>query len=149
MSVLLLALPLAFAEDASYRGLCAADETVVFSCPVKANKHLSVCKPAATEGLQYRFGPAGSPELTTPAAITDLSVWAYEEKMYARSMAEELTVKNGEYAYTVTSQQSGGPDSFVGVVVRKGEQEIATLPCVGETVLVHFDRLPNAVRFQD
>lgn len=147
MSVFLLALPLALAEDPTYRGLCRPDEVVVFSCPVNNNKQLSVCRTSAGVGLQYRFGPMGAPELETPAAanVNDLTLWSFEEKMYARSMAEELTVKNGEFTYTVIAQQ-GGMDSFLGVVVRKGGQDLATVPCVGETVRMNFAQLPAPLK---
>ena len=135
MLTTLLAVSLGHAADT---GHCAADETTLFSCTVKGDKALSICQVGGlvdlgvTGGLQYRFGPKGSPELRFPEDVSDYSVWHYAEQAMATAMSESLWFDNGGYRYTVTVMESGGPNSFVGVVVSKGDDTVATLPCVSE-----------------
>lgn len=141
----------AHAEPNPAQGHCTAEEIVIFTCPVKGGtKHLSVCQSGGLidfgvrGGLQYRFGPLGTPELRHPADVTDTALWSLQEVPYARSMATELTVTNGEFSYVVIVQE-GATDHFVGVAVKRGGEQIATVPCEGP-VVNNLDSVPALIR---
>ena len=151
LSLLALSLSLSAQAADPARGHCTADETVVFTCPVKGGtKHLSVCQSGGLVdfgvrgGLQYRFGPLGAPELRHPEDITDVSVWSLREVAYARSTATELTATNNEFSYVIPVQE-GAEDHFVGVAVRRGDTQIAAVPCEGP-VVNHLADAPALIR---
>lgn len=133
-------------------GHCTDAETVLFSCTVKGGKHVSVCQDVGlihfgvTGGMQYRFGPAGAPELTFPQDASDITVWTLKDVTLARAAGQALSFSNGGYTYTLSAIGSGSPDAFFGVTVEKDGQTLATLPCAEGSVVDHFDHIPAVIK---
>ncbi len=115
--------------------LCAIDENVVFSCPVKGQKLVSVC---ATKDLSnkagsliYRFGKKNRPEITLP---TSAEGWRDTVRagnvMYAGGGGKYLGFKSSEYTYVVYGAVGRGWGTKHGLMVMKGEEEFRVHRCV-------------------
>ena len=120
---------------------CAADQQTFMSCQIAGGaKVLDVCFDA--DMAQYRYGPAGKPELTLREPVATLTYTPWPG--VGRAIWEEVTFANGGHTYTV----HGGFDRpmgdekpedmtnahFGGVVVRKGDDILAELLCDPATV---------------
>jgi hypothetical protein len=119
---------------------CAPKEKVIFSCATANAKIISLCSSStltSSEGyLQYRFGPAGKPELVYPATREHPSEYfQFGNLLYAGGGGEFLRFKNGEYTYTLFSAVIKGEGDQVGVVVNKSGEQIAYLPCKGKVAV--------------
>jgi len=122
---------------------CIPDEKVVFSCSV-GKKTVSICsspKFSVTDGyLQYRFGVPGKVEMTFPEAKIHpkgkFEVNRMTPTMDDGSRADliELTFKNGDYGYLISSLATS-KSSDVSLVVSKADKTVATLKCQGKTVI--------------
>ncbi len=116
---------------------CGSDETVVFSCPVKGKKTVSVCAAKdlshKTGSLIYRFGKRNQPELTLPKSPDN---WRDAVRagnvMYAGGGGTYLGFKSGEYTYVVYGASGRGWGSKNGLMVMKGEEEFRVHRCIKE-----------------
>lgn len=131
-------------------GHCTPAETAFFDCDVGRGKRLSVC--GTEDGLQYRFGKVGAPELTyPPAGAAGGMGFTVEGQQTVRSEGTVLAFRNGDVRYEVTSMSGGGccseeeaaANNFVGVYVFKAEgyDLLATVACRGTPT----DRLAELV----
>jgi hypothetical protein len=112
---------------------CAPGERVVYSCPTTNSKLISLCSSStltSSEGyLQYRFGPAGKPELIYPATREHPSKhFQLGGIMYSGGGGAYLKFVNGEYTYKVFSYINSSGEA-AGVVVSKSGKRIAELYC--------------------
>jgi hypothetical protein len=104
-----------------------------FSCPVKGGKVLSLCGDGAGSWLQYVYGPVGAPELVWPETPNGLEGFAVSEHAFLRSMLTSVRFDREAHTYLIVDQIGSGIDgeahNFNGVVVRKGDTEIARVAC--------------------
>jgi hypothetical protein len=119
---------------------CAPQEKVIFSCATTNAKIISLCSSStltASEGyLQYRFGPAGKPELVYPATKEHPSKhFLFGHPHYTGAFGDYLKFKNGEYAYALFDFFIKFEGDKTGVVVSKSEEQIAYIPCKGGSQL--------------
>lgn len=126
--MLFLLLSLAQAADVS---ACTATETVVFGCPTKNGKRISIC--SANGKVQYRFGSSTTQELAYPPDGDHTKIHA-EERSYAQAMATVFSFDNAGIHYEVTSSIGSGAmnaesNNFEGVYVMQNGKLIATVPC--------------------
>ena len=132
--------------------LCAADEQVIFSCPIKRPaKLVSLCASkdlTKTKGyLQYRFGLPGTVELEFPKTRESTQV-AFKYKHYFRAQVDstEISFTNAGYEYTVVDDYNGEEKpavSMQGVTVTpsSGGKEV-TLAC-RERAKANFSQLAD------
>lgn len=121
-------------------GHCVPGEVAVFSCPVRGGKIASVCASRADAGarwwLQYRFGPAGAPELSWPEPGSPPAIRYWEQSAMTSSTRALWFEREGHnyMAYDSDCFGRGSTDGicegFVGVRVRKDDKDVAELPCV-------------------
>ncbi len=107
---------------------CAADETVIFSCPLGA-KRVSIC--GSGNQATYRYGAPGKVELTT----RDLRL---VERGFSGGGETQISAANNGYSYIVydktirTSFNKAGqniPDSQSGLLVRHNGQMLLSKRC--------------------
>lgn len=138
-----LSVHLAWADGTASAGespLCQPSEAVVFSCPVKGQRTVSVCasKPlSSTEGyLQYRFGKGDKSEITLPKDASSVANWRKEvtsrSLMFAGGGGAYLRFNNQAYAYVVYTAIGRGWGEKQGLFVLKDGQMIANLKCAGK-----------------
>jgi hypothetical protein len=118
---------------------CAADEALIFACPVDGQKLLSIC--ASREYgpdlgfLEYRYGPADKPEMTLPAVKTAPAkaarsgLWSF-----SGGGGAYLRFMNGEsayYVYTAVGKwgEKGETVEKAGVAVEKDGKVSADIRC--------------------
>jgi hypothetical protein len=93
--------------------LCAKDEKVVFSCPLKrSTKIVSLCSSQKLNKdagyLQYRFGVPGKIELEFPDNRADsLKAFKYSHYFRAKVDSTEISFSRGGYTYTVFDEYNG------------------------------------------
>ena len=124
--------------------LCAADEGIIFTCPVAGQKLLSVC--ASQEYgpdlgfLQYRYGPDGEPEMILPAVKTAPAKAAQSGMlMFSGGGGAYLQFRDGVTIYTVYSAigrwgDAGQTIEREGGTAHKGGRIIADIPCQAAAV---------------
>ena len=120
---------------------CQADETVIFSCPADGKKLISVCaskeySPNAGH-LQYRYGPAGAPELTlpakaAPAASARSGLWSFSGGGGAYVQFQDGGTSY--YVYTAIGKwgKKGETTEKAGVAVEKDGKVVANILCRGK-----------------
>jgi hypothetical protein len=112
---------------------------VVFSCPSKGGKILSVCAGPGRNALQYRFGKPGAIELEYPPKPS-ASAFTLGEVTYVRAMGYVLRFTNAGVRYEVTSLSGGGccspeeaaSNNFQGVYVSPPGADTVDVPCTGD-----------------
>lgn len=113
---------------------CAPGERVVMTCGVK-KKVLALCTGPATgapEWLQYRFGPAGKPELTFPKERDgSLARFRLFKRPLPSGTSTELSFVHAGVAYEVYTQD--GKDPGGGVNVRGADGKVIPLGCTSAT----------------
>ena len=93
--------------------LCAKDEKVVFSCPLRrSTKIVSLCssqKLTKDAGyLQYRFGVPGKIELEFPDVRDDsLKAFKYSHYFRAKVDSTEVSFSRNGYTYAVLDEYNG------------------------------------------
>lgn len=109
---------------------CSSGERVVMSCQVK-KKTLSVCagpKTGTPTWLQYRFGPAGKPELIAPATKAEsLRFFRLDQRTLASGSSTALVFANDTTLYEVFTQD--GKDAAGGVNVRTANDKPVSITC--------------------
>jgi hypothetical protein len=120
------------AQPASH---CNAQETIVFSCPVKGQKIVSVCASndltATTGALTYRFGKKNQIEKTLPDRAEGWrDTLRAGSVMYAGGGGKYLGFKSNEYTYVVYSASGRGWGEKSGVKVQRDEEEVSVYRCV-------------------
>jgi hypothetical protein len=116
---------------------CTADEKVVFSCPVKGQKFVSVCATKdlsdKTGSLIYRFGKMNQVEMTLPKSADG---WRDTVRagnvMYAGGGGTYLGFKSNEYTYVVYGAFGRGWGTKNGLMVMKNEEEFRVHRCTRE-----------------
>lgn len=117
---------------------CAPQEKVIFSCATANAKIISLCSSStltSSEGyLQYRFGPAGKPELVYPATKEHPSKhFQFGESNYSSGVGLYLKFKNSEYTYALFSVSTKFGERRAGVDVSKPGEQIAYIECKGKS----------------
>jgi hypothetical protein len=111
--------------------LCTPDQDNLLTCKVK-DKILSVCSTA--DGLQYRYGPPGKPELVTPAAPALQGVsFEINQGAHAATRAVSFAVQDIEYRVWSFEPDSGccGDLPAAGVEVKQKGSVLTSLQCTG------------------
>ncbi len=121
---------------------CRADETIIFTCPTAGQKLVSVCASkeygADAGHLQYRYGPAGAPELTLPPAETPPAKSAKSGTwMFSGGGGAYIQFMSGKTAYYVYSAigrwgKQGATMEKAGVAVEKDGKIAVNIPCKGK-----------------
>jgi hypothetical protein len=119
--------------------LCARDERIIFSCPVKKPaKIVSLCAAknlTADQGyLQYRFGLPGKIELEFPKERTGTQQkFQYTHYLRAQVDLTEISFSNNGYEYQITDDYNGEEkpaQSIQGVMVTApGKPKEVSLAC--------------------
>lgn len=119
--------------------LCAKDERIIFSCPVKKPaKIVSLCASknlSADQGyLQYRFGLPGKVELEFPKERTGTQQkFQYTHYFRAQVDLTEISFSNNGYEYQITDDYNGEEkpaQSIQGVMVTApGKPKEVSLTC--------------------
>ncbi len=119
--------------------LCAKDERIIFSCPVKKPaKIVSLCASknlTADQGyLQYRFGLPGKVELEFPKERTGTQQkFQYTHYFRAQVDLTEISFSNNGYEYQITDDYNGEEkpaQSIEGVMVTvPGKPKEVSLAC--------------------
>ncbi|MFD1343194.1 hypothetical protein [Litorisediminicola beolgyonensis] len=109
---------------------CFGPGTDLFHCTTtKGEKALDICLQDAV--AYYRFGAVSGPaELLLADAATDVAMAPWPG--IGRTIWEELTFANGHYSYTVhygIERTPDAPPPMGGVIVRKGDEVIASVDC--------------------
>ena len=95
------------------KSLCARDERIIFSCPVKKPaKIVSLCASkdlSSDRGyIQYRFGLPGKVELEFPQDRTGTQQkFQYTHYFRAQVDMTEISFKNNGYEYQITDDYNG------------------------------------------
>ena len=121
------------------KSLCAKDERIIFSCPVKKPaKIVSLCASknlSADQGyLQYRFGLPGKVELEFPKERTGTQQkFQYTHYFRAQVDLTEISFSNNGYEYQITDDYNGEEkpaQSTQGVMVTApGKPKEVSLAC--------------------
>jgi hypothetical protein len=118
--------------------LCQKNEDNLFSCST-GKKLISVCASkgwAADRGyLQYRFGPAGKPELTIPSENSTPPAKSANSRSltFSGGGGAYLRFSAGGYDYVVYTAISSNWGEKAGVAVEKNGKRRAHIVCKGET----------------
>ncbi len=113
----------------SFASLCLKTEDVIFSCPTKNGKFISVCLGSGIP-VQYLFGVIDKIELTLPKSKDDKV--SYNSIMYSGGGGGYVRFKAGVMEYIVHSTMGKGFDR-AGVIVQKGGKKIAEVICKTST----------------
>lgn len=129
----------AVAQALQRNSLCARDERVIFSCPIrKPAKIVSLCASrnlTADQGyLQYRFGVPGKVELEFPKDRTGTQQkFQYMHYFRARFDLTEISFNLDGYEYQITDDYNGEgkPEQIIqGVSVKApGKEKETSLSC--------------------
>ena len=134
LAALAVAPPAAAAEPVTH---CKATETIVFSCST-GSRILSICASkdlSKNSGyMQYRYGPAGKPELVFPELPRHpAGVFTPGTLTFSGGGGTYLKFAKPPYTYTVFSAIGNfgrnGKATVEGVAIAKGEAEFANIPC--------------------
>jgi len=107
-------------------GHCAPTERVRFSCTVSKGRTVSLCESA--KGLSYRFGATTPYELQLPATGFSPDFEIGHRKLLGDGEIFTASIWNEGHRYTLSSKRT--EDQFeAAIVVRKGAEKLATLPC--------------------
>jgi hypothetical protein len=116
---------------------CKAGETIVFSCST-GSRILSVCASkdlSKNAGyMQYRYGPAGRPELVFPETLRHpAGLFTPGTLMFSGGGGAYLKFSKPPYVYTVFSAIGNwgrnGKGTAQGVAIQKDGAEFANIPC--------------------
>jgi len=115
--------------------LCRFNETTYFSCSVKGGKIVAVCGSRIIDEsrgyLQYRFGKENAVELVLPRSLEHPSkFFTQTQTNWMRRREATLTIRNGEFAYTVYYAEGEG-DLENGVLLTKSGKKVADIHCTG------------------
>lgn len=113
---------------------CTPRERVVFSCQTASSKVISLCAARATgdsASMAYRFGALDAPELVYPqVAAHPREHFRGSTVMYSGGGGAWIAFDNGGFTYFVYTAIGKGFET-AGVLVRKGDAQVASLRCVG------------------
>lgn len=119
--------------------LCAKDERIIFSCPVKKPaKIVSLCASknlTADQGyLQYRFGLPGKVELEFPKERTGTQQkFQYTHYFRAQVDLTEISFSNNGYEYQITDDYNGEEKPAISIqgimVTAPGKPKEVSLAC--------------------
>jgi hypothetical protein len=128
-----------FGQALQPNSLCARDERIIFSCPVKKPaKIVSLCASknlSADQGyLQYRFGLPGKVELEFPKERTGTQQkFQYTHYFRAQVDLTEISFSNNGYEYQITDDYNGEEkpvQSIQGIMVTApGKPKEVSLAC--------------------
>ncbi len=126
---------------------CSSADASFLWCRIAGSpKTLEVC--AEWNGVAYRFGPQGRPELELFETYAGLDYQPWPG--VGMDIWENVTFYNGDYSYVVNGgverqyDSYGSERSFGGVTVSKGGREIAWLECDRNAVTYNYgDALMN------
>jgi hypothetical protein len=141
------------AKASEPRGLCTADEAVVFSCNLKkGTKTVSLC--AAGKNLAYRFGKAGKIELEFPKApAPGVEHFKYQRLPADLVVETHLAFENGGARYEVQASdptykgQQANPDAEASATIQvtpPGSAKVVHLAC-GDELVTRWPRLKGVL----
>jgi hypothetical protein len=124
---------------------CKPGETIVFSCST-GSRILSLCASkelSKNSGyMQYRYGPAGKPELAFPETPRHpAGIFTPGTLMFSGGGGAYVKFSKPPYAYTVFSAignfgRNNGKGTVQGVAIAKDEAQFANIPCRTDSNLV-------------
>jgi hypothetical protein len=130
---------------------CRASETIVFSCST-GSQILSICASkdlSKNAGyMQYRYGPAGKPQLVFPETLRHpAGLFTPGTLVFSGGGGAYLKFSKPPYVYTVFSAIGNfakrGKGTAGGVAVQKDDQEFANIPCRRDGSLVEGELGPD------
>lgn len=129
-------------SDSPTGTLCAARESVLFSCAVAAGKHVSLCasQDAGTDRgyVYYAYGSPAKPELVFPAGKHPPTEFRRTHLMFAGATGGyAYSFENSGYRYIVYSVSGSERLEDQGVLVTRGNprEAISSLPCRSGSVV--------------
>lgn len=112
---------------------CAREERPIFTCQTASRKIISLCasRSPASPALTYRYGPHGKPELVYPSLTAHpREHFRGSTVMYSGGGGAWLAFDSGGFTYfTYTAIGRGWRKE--GVLVRKGDAQVADIRCDG------------------
>ncbi len=119
---------------------CRADETVVYSCPMRG-KVASVC--ARPGSVTYRFGPVRAAEIEIASNGRDGRLHWSSGVGGGGGQFANLRFSRGRFEYVVFSGYPGSlhdaAEPWSGVQVLRGKADVARLECRGARAFHHLD----------
>jgi hypothetical protein len=117
------------------QSLCHPDEQILFDCAAKA-KVISVCASPGWSGstgrLEYRYGPAGHPEVVLPTVPTPPASSAKAGSLaFSGGGGAYLRFEANGYAYVVYTAIGASWGEKAGVVVERDGKRKASISCSG------------------
>lgn len=118
----------------------------IFYCATKNKKEIRIC--ADADKAYYTFGKAGAaPDMALSRSRADLSGFVWDG--FGRYMTDTVEFPNKDIVYEVysgsakamTEAQARHPEVYGGVMVRKGEEQIADIACRPNSIRGQIDRL--------
>lgn len=88
----------AVAQVAGPRTQCIVPERVLFSCPLKSRKTVSVCK--TPQSVTLRYGPLGKPDVVLTSNGKDKSAY-YSSPGNRMEQRDQIRFIDGEHSYIV------------------------------------------------
>jgi len=134
--------------------LCQGDEVSLFNCS-SGKKLISVCASkgwSADRGyIQYRFGPAGKPELVVPSknTIPPMKSATSGVLMFSAGGGAYLRFSSGGYDYVVYTAVGGSWGEKAGVSVEKDGKSQANVACKDEPTSELGPELFKKARFKE
>lgn len=115
---------------------CKPDEKVIFSCPLKTGKTVSLCASPdlarGTGALQYRFGKTGQPlKLAYPKpAKHPGNYFSLDSSHGGQWSLHELGFSVGEFRYEILVQTNSAiPEDGASLSVFRGRRRVADMEC--------------------
>jgi len=110
---------------------CRQGERALYNCRFDDGRVASVC---SGERNSYRYGPLDDPEIDISRAPGEAGVWQGWVGGQGGGHQTHIRFRNGGYDYIVLSGEDGrladNPGRvYSGVVVMRGEEEVARLDC--------------------
>lgn len=105
-------------------------EGIIFSCTSTSNKKISISR--HHDIITYIYGKAGSPpelELSRPKSSLIISL----ETPSGRYLSNSVTIKNGEYTYTLYSnidRVSSNQNPKSGILIKRKDSYLGTVDCI-------------------
>ena len=118
----------------------------IFYCSTKSKKEIRIC--ADTDKAYYTFGKPGSaPDMALSRSRSELSGFVWDG--FGRYMTDTVEFPNKDIVYEIysgsakamTEAQARHPEVYGGVMVRKGEEQIADIACRPNSIRGQIDTL--------
>lgn len=122
----------AFAENPK-SGLCDSNQSVIFNCPTKQQKWISVCATTNPAEIQYRFGMSKKIELQLPTKTDKKPTFNYVSYSGGGGAYTRFTTNSTDYI--VYSRIVKGEGDSSGLLVLQKNKKAIWIRCAKQSVL--------------